>query len=151
MTHNLLLLVHLGAVAAWLGANLTQFVVAPRLRQAGTAEALAWSRAARFLGQRYYNVAGVVVALSGVGLVMDGDWRWRGFVLVGIAMVVVGAGLGVAVFDRQIAREEEALAAGDVVTARRFQHTVTRVAVLDTFLLLVTMLAMIDHWNGSIG
>jgi hypothetical protein len=150
MTHNLLLLVHLVAVAAWLGANLTQFVVAPRLRRHGAAEARAWSQAAQLLARRYYNVAGAIVLISGIGLVMDGDWKWQGFVLVGIAMVVVGATLGIAVFDRTLRKEEAALAVGDVVTARRFQHTITSVAILDTFLLLVTMLAMIDRWKGAI-
>lgn len=50
MTRNLLLLAHIAAVAAWLGANFTQFVVAPRLRRVGTAPARAWSETARFLG-----------------------------------------------------------------------------------------------------
>jgi hypothetical protein len=147
MTRNLLLLLHLAAVAAWLGANFVQFAVAPRIRRAGIAEARAWSQAARFLGQRYYNVAGVVVALTGIGLVQDGDWRWRGFVLVGIAMVVIGATLGIAVFDRQLRAEDEALAAGDTVAATKAQRTITAVAMVDTVLLVVTMLAMIDHWG----
>lgn len=146
MTRNLLLLGHIVAVAAWLGANLTQFVVAPRLRRMGTTEALAWSRTARFLGQRYYNVAGVLVAVTGVALVLHGDWRWRGFVLVGIAMVAIGATLGVAVCDRLLGQEDAALEAGDADRARTLQHNITSVAMLDTFLLVVTMLAMIDRW-----
>lgn len=77
MTRNLLLLLHISSVAAWFGANIIQFVVAPRLRRAGTAEARAWSDAARFLGQRYYNVIGGFVGISGVLLVLDGDRRRR--------------------------------------------------------------------------
>lgn len=147
MTRNLLLLVHLASVAAWLGANLVQLVVAPRLRRVGTDEARAWSQTARFLGRRYYNVAGGVVGLSGVLLVLDGNWHWRGFVLVGIATVVIGAVLGIAVFDGQLRREDQALGAGDRARATRAQHVITSVALLDTFLLLLTMLAMIDRWR----
>ena len=146
MTRNLLLLVHIAAVAAWLGANLTQFVVAPRLRRAGSAEALAWSNAARFLGQRYYNVAGIVVGASGVLLVLDGDWHWRGFVLVGIAMIGIGATLGIAVFEPLLKKEAAAIEACDVTKLTTTRHSITSVATLDTVLLLITMLAMIDKW-----
>lgn len=146
MTRNLLLLVHISAVAAWLGANLTQFMVAPRLRRSGTAEARAWSDTARFLGQRYYSVAGVIVGITGVLLVLHGHWRWQGFVVVGIATVIIGATLGIAVFDPLLRKEAAALDAGDTATVAKLQHNITSVATLDTFLILITMLAMIDRW-----
>jgi len=149
MTRNLLLLAHIAAVAAWLGANFVQLVVGPRLRARGGDVALQWAETGRFLGQRYYNVVGALVAVTGIGLVLHGDWRWHGFVLVGIAMVIVGAITGVAGFDRLFRRESEARAAGDEATARRATHNITSLAVMDTFLLLLTMLAMIDRWKAS--
>ena len=148
MTRNLLLLVHIASVAAWLGANFVQLVLAPRLRRQGKDEAIAWSEGARFLGQRYYNVAGVIVGVSGVLLVLEGDWRWRGFVLVGIATVVIGATLGIAAFDPLLRREAAALHLGDDATVARIRHNLTSLAALDTTLLLVAMLAMIDRWSG---
>ena len=148
MTRNLLLLVHITAVAAWLGANFVQFVLAPRFRRRGAAEAKAWSEAARFMGRRYYNVAGVLVGASGVFLVLDGDWGWHGFVLVGIATVVIGATLGVAVFEPLLGQEAAALERGDTPAVARAQHNVVSVAFLDTALLLVTTLAMIDKWKA---
>ena len=148
MTRNLLLLVHIASVAAWLGANFVQFVLGPRFRRRGASEARAWSEAAQFLGRRYYNVAGVVVGVSGVFLVLDGHWGWHGFVLVGIATVVVGATLGIAVFDPLLRQESAALERGDGETAARAQHNVMSVAFLDTALLLVTMLAMIARWKA---
>jgi hypothetical protein len=151
MTRNLLLLLHLAAVAAWLGANFTQFVVAPRLRRYGAPTDRHWSETSRFLGQRYYNVVGVVVAVSGVALVLHGHWHWRGFVLVGIATVVIGAALGIAVFEGLLKREAAELDAGDLPTVARIRHNFTAVAVLDTLLVLVTMLAMIDKWHGATG
>ena len=146
MTRNLLLLAHLASVAAWLGANILQLVVGPRLRARGGEVAQQWAETGRFLGRRYYNVVGALVAVTGISLVLHGDWRWRGFVLVGIAMVIVGGITGVAGFDRQFRRESEARAAGDEVTARRVTHNITSLALMDTFLLLLTMLAMIDRW-----
>ena len=146
MTRTLLVLVHLTSVAAWLGANISQFIVAPRLRRAGSAAALAWSETARFLGQRYYNVVGAVLGISGVLLVIDGDWQWRGFVFVGIGMIIVGATLGIAVFEPLLKKEAAAIEGGDAAELTTIRHNITSVATLDTVLLLITMLAMIDKW-----
>jgi hypothetical protein len=88
------------------------------------------------------------VAITGIGLVTRGDWHWRGLVLVGIAMMVVGAVTGVAGFDRLFRKECEARAAGDEATAQRATHNITSLAAMDTFLLLLTMLAMIDKWKA---
>ncbi len=134
------------AVAAWLGANILQFVIAPRLRRAGSAAAFTWSEIARFLGQRYYNLVGIVLGASGVLLVLDGDWRWRGFVFVGIATIVVGAILGIALFEPLLKKEAAAIEAGNTAELTRIRHNITSVATLDTVLLLITMLAMIDRW-----
>ena len=79
---------------------------------------------------------------------MHGHWQWRGFVLVGIAMVVVGAVTGIVGFDRLFKREVAARTAGDEVAAKRAAHNITSLAFMDTFLLLVTMLAMIDQWKA---
>jgi hypothetical protein len=150
MTRNLLLLAHIASVAAWLGANILQLVVGPRLRAHGGEVAHQWAETGVFLGRRYYNVVGAAVAITGIGLVFDADWQWRGFVLVGIAMVVVGGITGVVGFDRLFKRESAARASGDEVTAKRMAHNITSLACMDTFLLLLTTLAMIDRWKGVI-
>ena len=69
MTRNLLLLAHITSVAAWLGANILQLVVGPRLRARGGDVAREWAATGEFLGQRYYNVVGALVAITGIGLV----------------------------------------------------------------------------------
>jgi len=151
MTRNLLLLAHITSVAAWLGANILQLVVGPRLRARGGEVARQWAETGEFLGRRYYNVVGGLVAVTGIALVLHDDWHWRGFVLVGIAMVVVGGLTGVFGFDRQFKREIAARTAGDDVAAKRATHNITTLAFMDTFLLLITALAMIDKWKGAIG
>jgi hypothetical protein len=150
MTRNLLLLAHIVSVAAWLGANILQLVIGPRLRARGGEVARQWAATGEFLGRRYYNVVGALVAITGIGLVFESDWNWSGFVLVGIAMVVVGGLTGILGFDRLFKREMKARADGDEVAAGRITHTITSLAVMDTFLLLLTTLAMIDRWKGSI-
>jgi hypothetical protein len=150
VTRNLLLLAHITSVAAWLGANLLQLVVGPRLRARGGEVARQWAETGEFLGKRYYNIIGGLVAITGIGLVFHGHWEWRGFVLVGIGMVVVGAVTGIVGFDRLFRQEVAARTSGDEVTATRAAHNITSLAVMDTVLLLITMLAMIDRWKGMI-
>ena len=50
MTRNLLLLAHITSVAAWLGANILQLVVGPRLRARGGEVARQWAETGEFLG-----------------------------------------------------------------------------------------------------
>jgi len=148
VTHNLLLLAHITSVAAWLGANILQLVIGPRLRARGGDVARQWAETGEFLGKRYYSVVGGLVLITGIGLVFHGHWEWRGFVLVGIGMVVVGAVTGVVGFDRLFKREVAARTSGDETAAKRAAHNITSLAFMDTFLLLVTMLAMIDKWKA---
>ena len=150
MTRNLMLLAHITSVAAWLGANILQLVIGPRLRARGGDTARAWAETGEFLGKRYYSVVGGLVLITGIGLVFHGHWEWRGFVLVGIGMVVVGAVTGIVGFDRLFKREVAARTSGDETAAKRAAHNITSLAFMDTFLLLLTMLAMIDRWKGVI-
>jgi hypothetical protein len=148
MTRNLLLLAHITSVAAWLGANILQLVIGPRLRARGGDVARQWAETGVFLGRRYYNIIGVLVALTGIALVVHGHWHWRGFVIVGIVMIVIGAVTGIVGFDRLFKQEVAARTSGDEVTAKRAAHNITSLAFMDTFLLLITMLAMIDKWKA---
>jgi hypothetical protein len=150
MTRNLMLLAHITSVAAWLGANILQLVIGPRLRARGGDVARQWAETGEFLGKRYYSVVGGLVLITGIGLVFHGHWEWRGFVLVGIGMVVVGAVTGIVGFDRLFKREVAARTSGDETAAKRAAHNITSLAFMDTLLLLVTALAMIDHWKGAI-
>ena len=150
MTRNLMLLAHITSVAAWLGANILQLVIGPRLRARGGDVARQWAETGEFLGKRYYSVVGGLVLITGIGLVFHGHWEWRGFVLVGIGMVVVGAVTGVVGFDRLFKREVAARTSGDETAAKRAAHNITSLAFMDTFLVLLTMLTMIDRWKGVI-
>ena len=149
MVRTLLLTVHVAGVAAWLGANFVQLVATRRLAATSTEVAVAWNDTTRWLGQRYYIAAGAVIAITGVLLVLDGDWSWSaGFVAVGITVVVVGGALGGLVFSPLGARRTEALERGDDDDARRVLDRITVFAVFDTLLVLTAVLAMIDKWRA---
>lgn len=147
MTRTLLLTLHICGVAAWLGANLVQLVVARLYAKADAGAARTWTEATQWLGRIHYPLAGAVISVSGVLLVLDGDWSWSaGFVLLGIATVVVGAALGVVLFNPLAERRASALAAGDLDAARAPMRTILPAAWFDTTLVVVTVLAMVDKW-----
>jgi hypothetical protein len=149
VTRTWLLALHITGAAAWLGANFVQLVLSPRFARGDAGVAAVWTRQTIWLGERYYPVVGAVMGVSGVLLVLDGDWSWSsGFIWVGISVVVIGAVLGVAAFGPLAKRRAEALEAGDVAQAAGVQTRILQLAVLDTALVLTAVLAMVDKWQA---
>jgi hypothetical protein len=149
MTRTVLLAFHITGVAAWLGANFVQLVLTPRFARGPADLAAAWTRHTIWLGERYYNVAGAVIAITGVLLVLDGDWSWSaGFVGVGIAVILIGGAMGGALFGPLAKRRAAALESGDAAAAAAAHGKIMRLALLDTTLLLVTILAMVHKWQA---
>ncbi len=149
MTRTLLLALHITGVGAWLGANFVQLVLSPRFARGPADVAAAWTRQTIWLGERYYAAVGALIAVTGVLLVLDGDWSWSaGFVWVGIGVVVAGAVMGVAFFGPLAHRRAAALESGDGPAAGRVQSRIVGLAVLDTALVLTAVLAMVDKWQA---
>jgi hypothetical protein len=149
MTRTLLLAVHLASVAAWLGANFVQLVLSPRFAREPAAVAAAWTRQTIWLGERYYNTAGGVLAVTGILLVLDGDWSWSaGFIWVGITVVVIGGAMGGLLFGPLAKRRAAALESGDMATAAAAQSRIIPLALLDTALILIAVLAMVHKWQA---
>ena len=149
MTRTLLLAVHITGVGAWLGANFVQLVLSPRFAKGPADVAAAWTRQTIWLGERYYNVAGGLIALTGVGLVFESDWSWgSGFIWVGIGVLVVGGVLGAAHFGPQSKARADALERGDEPAAKQALGKIIPAAYVDTLLVLTAVLAMVDKWQA---
>lgn len=146
-TRTLLLAVHIASVSGWLGANYLQMVVSPRLAKGPAEVAAAWTRQTIWLGERYYPVIGGLIAVTGVLLVLDGDWSWSaGFVWVGISVIVIGAVTGIVGFGPLAKRRAESLESGDGPVADAAQRKIMSLALFDTALVLLTVLAMVHKW-----
>ena len=149
MTRNLLLVLHIAGVAAWLGANFVQLVLTPRFAQGPADLDAAWARQTIFLGERYYTAAGALIGITGVLLVLDGDWSWgSGFIWVGVTVIVIGAVMGVAFFAPLAQQRIGALESGDGAGAAAAQGRIIPLALLDTALVLTAILAMVDRWQA---
>ncbi|MFP5255930.1 MAG: hypothetical protein ACLGI8_08795 [Acidimicrobiia bacterium] len=148
MTRTLLLWLHIASVAAWLGANFVQLVLSPRFAREPADVAAAWTRQTIWLGERYYNAAGTVLGVTGVLLVLDGDWSWgTEFIWVGIAVLVVGGAMGGLLFGPLAKRRAAALESGDHAAAAEAQGRIIPLALLDTALVLLAVWAMVDKWG----
>ncbi len=149
MYRDLLLVVHIASVAAWLGCNLTQLFLGPWFAKRGGEVAATWYEATSRLASRYYNVAGTLLAVSGALLVVKMDYAWSaGFVGVGITVVIVGGVLGTVFFAPTGARLAEITREGDEPARRSLDRRYLAVACLDTLLVLAAVLAMVKRWNA---
>ena len=146
-TRTLLLALHIASVGGWLGANFMQLVLSPRFARGSAESAAAWTRQTIWLGERYYSVAGALSGISGVLLVLDGDWSWSsGFIWVGVAVIVIGGAMGGAVFGPLSKRRLAALESGDTATAAQQLKRIIPFGILDTVLILLAVLAMVHKW-----
>lgn len=142
---NVLLVVHIAAAAAWLGANFVQLALTPQFAKRGGEVAASWFEATSWLGKRYYNLAGGVLALTGVLLVMETGYEWSaGFVAVGIVVIVIGAVMGVAFFAPEGDRLAAASRDGKPLASSRY----LAFALLDTALVIVAISAMVWKWHA---
>ena len=149
MYRNILLWLHIAAAGGWLGANLVQLSVGRRLARAGGEIAAAWFDTATLLAQRYYNVVGTLLGVTGVLLVLHGGYAWTTpFVMLGLATLVVGALLGIVHFAPTGRRLAAAARAGEDAAASSTFRAYALGAVVDTTLVLVTMLAMVSRWGA---
>src|SRR5688572_19636410 len=148
-SRTIVLALHITGVAAWLGANFVQLVLSPRFARGPSDVAAAWTRQTIWLGERYYNAAGAVIGITGVLLVLDGDWSWgSGFIWVGIGVLVVGGFMGGVFFGPLAKRRAAALESGDEAAATAAQGRIIPLALLDTVLVLTAVLAMVDKWQA---
>ena len=149
MFRTVVLAVHILSVAAWFGVNVAQMLLSPRYAKGGDTEAAGWTRQTIWLGERFYPVNGAVLALSGITLVIDGPWDWSDrFVWVGITVVIVGAVMGAAFFGPLAKRRLAGLESGDRAAADAAQGRIIPLAYVDSTLIALAVLAMVDKWGA---
>jgi len=145
---TLLLSLHIVGVAAWLGANFTQMFVVRILEGGGHETARLWHSASALMVRTYYNLAGALITVTGILLVIDGDWSWSGgFIAVGFITVVVGGALGILFFQPMSQRAIAAHEAADDTASRSVLRKLTIGVLVDSTLVVVTIFAMVAKWG----
>jgi hypothetical protein len=146
---DILLVIHIAGAGTWFGANVIQAVV-PRMAASQGVEAVAgWYRVAGALSSRLYMPASILILVTGVWMVLINDAFGFGslFVTIGFAMIVIGALLGIFVFDPTSKAAASAIEAGDSGATRKATTRVAVFGTIDTLLLLVTITAMVMRWS----
>ncbi len=146
---ELLLTFHIAGAGVWLGANVVQAVVPRMVGPHGPEAAVGWYRVAAKLGNRLYVPASIVILITGIFLVLGADEYGFGtrFVTVGFTMIVVGAVLGVVVFEKGSERAAVAIESADQGLIRSAVMRLSAFGALDTLLLLLTIVAMVTRWS----
>src|ERR687894_63710 len=96
-SYELLLFAHIFGAVTWVGGALSAQVLAARVRGTNDPPALvSFAHDVEWIGLRVFLPASIVLLLSGIGLVMEGDWGFSTtWVLLGLAAyglsVVTGA------------------------------------------------------------
>jgi hypothetical protein len=142
---DILLILHIAGAGAWLGANIVQALAPPLAARQGPAAQAGWYRIAAKLSSRLYMPAAILILITGIWMVLLNDAYGFGtlFVTIGFGMIIVGAILGILVFDRGSEQAATAIEGGDQGAIRSATGRLAGFGVLDTLLLLFTITAMV--------
>ena len=148
---EVLLFVHILAVAAWFGANLVRTFARGIMSRADDATAATWHRATVSMGRVIHTPAAIVVFVSGFGLVGTSDGAYgmtAPFVVVGIIVVVVGAVLAMSVLGPNGERIATAYEQGDRTLAETVARRSNMIGWVDTALIAFATLVMVLRWGA---
>jgi len=142
---DILLVLHIAGAGTWLGANIVHAVAPPLAARQGSAALAGWHRISTGLNSRLYIPASITILVTGILLVLRSNAYGFDSLFVGIGMgvIVVSSVLGIVVFGPGGERAAEAIDSGDAERARSETARLMGFGVLDTLLLLFTIIVMV--------
>ncbi len=143
---EIMLVLHIAGVGAWLGANVVQAMVPTMAAKQGGETAAGWYRIAGRLSTRLYMPAAILILITGVILVLQSGEAYSFgsvFVTMGFVMIVIGALLGKFVFEPGSERAAVAIESGDQGAIKTAVARLATFGTVDTLLLLFTITAMV--------
>lgn len=140
-----LLIIHILAAATWIGGSASVFFLNGKLRRSGHGAGTAFMQGFEKMGRMYFPPAAGIVLLTGILLVIDSSLYQfeHAFVVIGIAMFIVGLVLGTRVFDPLAKRAQAAHAAGDEAAVDGAYQRFAQVGALELAALAFTVVAMV--------
>ncbi len=141
---RLVLVVHILAVATWLGCNVAQAFMGGLIGNASPETRIWYSEAGEKMAKIVYNVAGILVLATGLEMVIrsapDGKYSFQStFVSIGLAAVIIGAALGITVFAPKNRALAQAVRDGDEEQEKRLRKTIMGFGLLDTLIVVATV------------
>lgn len=145
---NVALWLHIIGASMWIGTNVAQMVIGPRLVREGAG--LAWLKVVEKASGPIYGAASGLIILTGIYLVVSNDSFSFGsaFVGIGIAVVIIGGALAGLVFNRKTRQAIGMFEGGDTAKATTVYQSIGGWALVDTALLAFAVLAMVSKWGA---
>jgi hypothetical protein len=139
---------HIIGASMWLGTNVAQTLIGPKLVDAGAG--LQWLKAVEKASGPIYGTASGLILLTGIYLVLSSNDAYSfgsTFVGIGIAVVIVGGALAGLVFNKKTRQAIGLFESGEATKATSVYKSIGSWAVLDTALLAFVVLAMVAKWG----
>jgi hypothetical protein len=146
---NVALWLHIIGASMWIGTNVAQMLIGPRLVNEGAG--LPWLKAVDKASGPIYGTASGLILLTGIYMVLSSDGAYSfgsTFVGIGIAVVIIGGALAGLVFNRKTRQAVGLFESGDSARAIPVYKSIGSWAVLDTALLAFAVLAMVSKWGA---
>jgi hypothetical protein len=144
---NAALWLHIIGAGMWLGGNVAQIMIGPKLVNGGAG--LQWLKAVDKASGPIYGSASVLILLTGIYLVLSNDAFSFGsaFVGIGIAVVIIGGALAGLVFNRKTRQAIGLFESGETAKALPVYKSIGTWGMLDTALVAFAILAMVSKWG----
>lgn len=144
---NAALWLHIIGAGMWLGGNVAQIMIGPKLVNGGAG--LPWLKAVDKASGPIYGSASVLILLTGIYLVLSNDAFSFGsaFVGIGIAVVIIGGALAGLVFNRKTRQAIGFFESGETAKALPVYKSIGTWGMLDTALVAFAILAMVSKWG----
>jgi len=149
--YNLTLVIHIIAVALWLGTNLAMGLASGRTLDASNEVNAWWADTQGFLGRTVKNAAFALLLITGIVLVISSDkvYEFKNpFVSIGFLAVIVGGALGGMVFAPGARKAAEAFRNGDGAAGKAAISKLGAFGMAESLLVVVTILFMVFQWGN---
>lgn len=142
---DVLLILHIAAAGTWLGADLVQAVGQRMMAGTGSETRAGWYRFTGNLVRPLYMPAVALLVITGVWMVLSIDaYSFADtFVIIGLAVVVVGTVLGFAIFEPTSQAAARAVESDDPASLRSANGKLATFGVIDTLLVLFAITVMV--------
>lgn len=152
--HTLLLSLHILGVAIWLGSNIVLAFTGTMSTPENIEARIWWAQTQGKMFRILYNAAAVLILITGILMLVveDSPYSFSSvFVSVGFVAIIVGAGLGMAVFGPSSRELVAALKSGDESLAAKVTNRISAFGMLDTIVVLTTVFFMVAKVGQSAG
>lgn len=141
--YELLLSLHILAIATWFGSNAAITVISMRALKTGPETFGTFMVPVGWWASRAHPTAGVVLLLTGFAMVADADWSFDAWLILGVAGLVAAMGIGGALIGQTAGRLTEQLERG-TITAEELSDGGAKLLLYTRIELAILVLVIVD-------